>query len=225
MNGPHDVGGSHGFGRVPVEDGEAFHAEWEKRVFGMLIAMGYLHRIPRTVDESRFTIERLPPDVYLGAAYFERWLLGGETNLERYGVLSRTELGERRRQLANEPAASPPRAPDAEQVGRVLAALRAGPAARAAPAAQARFAPGDAVVARNMHPKRHTRHPRYIRGKRGRIDRVHGVFDLPELAAEGESEPEYVYEVRFEGSELWGESAEAETCVYAQLWESYLESA
>jgi hypothetical protein len=29
VNGVHDLGGSHGFGRVAVDDGEPFHAEWE----------------------------------------------------------------------------------------------------------------------------------------------------------------------------------------------------
>ena len=69
---------------------------------------------------------------------------------------------------------------------------------------------------------RATRLARYVRGRRGVIDRLHGAFDLPELAAVGEHRPEHVYEVRFDAAELWGESAEPNTCVYAQLWESYL---
>ena len=37
MNGVHDMGGMHGFGRVEIEKDEpVFHEEWEGRVMGML---------------------------------------------------------------------------------------------------------------------------------------------------------------------------------------------
>lgn len=224
MNGPHDLGGSHGFGPVPVEDGVPFHAEWEERMFGIALAMAYAHRIPRTTDESRYAIERLPPDVYLGAAYFERWLLGAEANYEAYGLFTREELEARKRELAGEQSARPPGNAAAEQAARVLAGLRAG-RTHTDVDGEPSYSPGDAVVARNVHTKRHTRLPRYARGKRGRIDCVRGAFPVPELAAQGERELEFVYEVRFEGAELWGESAEPGTCVYLQLWESYLQAA
>ncbi|RPH59831.1 MAG: nitrile hydratase subunit beta, partial [Burkholderiales bacterium] len=36
MNGPHDLGGMHGFGPVRPESGEpVFHAEWERRAFAL----------------------------------------------------------------------------------------------------------------------------------------------------------------------------------------------
>ena len=224
MNGAHDLGGSHGFGRVPVEDGLPFHADWEKRTFGMTIAMRYSHGVPGTTDESRRTIEHLPPEVYLRAAYFERWLLGCEQNYEAYGLLTREELEARRRELAGEPSAPLPRNEEPEQVERVLAGLRAGPTSEEVHG-EPSYSPGDAVVARNVHTKRHTRLPRYVRGKQGVVDCVRGAFPIPELAAERECEVEFVYEVRFEGEELWGESAEPGTAVYVQLWESYLQPA
>ena len=41
MNGVHDMGGMHGFGAIPRGEGrEPFHAEWEGRMFGMLLALG-----------------------------------------------------------------------------------------------------------------------------------------------------------------------------------------
>ena len=41
MNGIHDMGGMHGFGPVPIEQGEpVFHAPWEGRVYAMAIAAG-----------------------------------------------------------------------------------------------------------------------------------------------------------------------------------------
>ena len=39
-----------------------------------------------------------------------------------------------------------------------------------------------------------------------------------------DSQPQPLYSVRFEGQELWGESAESNSAVYLDMWESYLES-
>ncbi len=66
----------------------------------------------------------------------------------------------------------------------VAAAMAGGSARRDAAGAEARFAPGDAVVARDIHPEGHTRLPRYARGKRGVIDRLHGVFVFPDSSAD-----------------------------------------
>lgn len=41
MNGAHDMGGMHAFGRVlPEPDEPVFHAEWQRRVFALTLAMG-----------------------------------------------------------------------------------------------------------------------------------------------------------------------------------------
>ena len=45
------------------------------------------------------------------------------------------------------------------------------------------------------------------------------------LSAQGVDEGRHLYNVRFEGSDLWGESANANSAVYVDLWESYLEPA
>jgi nitrile hydratase len=55
------------------------------------------------------------------------------------------------------------------------------------------------------------------------VERLHGVFVLPDTNAMGEGEhPEPVYNVRFEAGELWGESGGPREKVYLDLWESYL---
>ena len=99
-------------------------------------------------------------------------------------------------------------------------------AARRTVAVTAKFKPGDAVVARNMHPLGHTRIPRYVRGRRGIIDRDHGVFVFPDSNAElaGET-PQHVYSVRFTARELWGDSASARDVLYLDLWDDYLNPA
>jgi nitrile hydratase subunit beta len=70
----HDMGGQTGFGPVPVEtgDGPAFGADWEARVYALANVL--LRRGVFNADELRDAIERLPPEVYLGASYYERWL-------------------------------------------------------------------------------------------------------------------------------------------------------
>jgi nitrile hydratase subunit beta len=71
VDGVHDLGGLHGFGRVPVDDDERpFHDPWEGRVWAMAGAV--MRRT--TIDRFRYTIEQMPPSRYLASGYYERWL-------------------------------------------------------------------------------------------------------------------------------------------------------
>ena len=90
-----------------------------------------------------------------------------------------------------------------------------------------KFKVGETVTARNVNPVAHTRLPRYIRGKTGTIARDHGVFAFPDTSAESgtHSDPQHVYSVRFEGRELWGSHANANACVYIDLFDDYLDLA
>jgi nitrile hydratase subunit beta len=93
VNGIHDMGGMHGFGRVVVENDEpVFHAEWEGKVRAMYQeTVGLFYNM----DEFRHTIERMEPTSYLEAAYYERWLYAVESLLDEKGVLSAHELSPR----------------------------------------------------------------------------------------------------------------------------------
>jgi nitrile hydratase len=105
------------------------------------------------------------------------------------------------------------------------AALTRGSYARPA-AATARFKPGDRVRTRNMHPKTHTRLPRYARGRTGAIEAVRGCHVFPDAVAIGQGEnPQWLYTVRFDGCELWGESADRTVKVSIEAWEPYLQLA
>ena len=85
---------------------------------------------------------------------------------------------------------------------------------------------GDRVLARNTHPKTHTRLPRYARDKQAVIDAVHGVFVFPDTNAHGKGEePHWCYTVRFSGLELWGEGADPTVEVCIDCWEPYLDAA
>ena len=108
----------------------------------------------------------------------------------------------------------------------IAAAMAGGPARRASAGVEARFKVGDRVLARNIHPQGHTRLPRYVRGKPGVVDRVQGVFVLPDSNAMGEGEqPGTLYAVRFEAADLWGAAAGAKDAVYIDLWDVYLDPA
>ena len=91
MDGIHDMGGMHGFGKVEPEANEpVFHAKWEGRVFALTRAISYTGAWP--IDRSRFAQEKLPPDVYLSVSYYKRWELGLESNLAALGLAGADEI-------------------------------------------------------------------------------------------------------------------------------------
>jgi nitrile hydratase subunit beta len=88
------MGGQTGFGPVPVgEDGEPpptspshfFAADWEARVYALATTLR--RRGVFNSDELRDAIERLPPEQYLAASYYERWLNALEVLVAEKGVL------------------------------------------------------------------------------------------------------------------------------------------
>ena len=85
MSTPHDLGGRLDAGNIDVaDDGAPFHNEWEARVFAinrLLLSRGIY-----TLDEFRNAVERMSPQAYHDASYYERWLHGIETLLEEKGV-------------------------------------------------------------------------------------------------------------------------------------------
>jgi nitrile hydratase len=87
-----------------------------------------------------------------------------------------------------------------------------------------RFATGDTVRARNVHPTGHTRLPRYVRGRSGVIECDHGAHVFPDSNARFQGEnPQTLYTVRFAARELWGEVANPMDAVNLDLWEDYLD--
>jgi nitrile hydratase subunit beta len=207
MNGPHDLGGAMGFGPVRIErDEPLFHAPWEARALGLTLCAGALGHWG--IDESRHARESLPPAVYLSSSYYEIWIRALEVLLARHGLPG--------------PDSPHPRRLDAARVPAVLAAGTDYTRPLAAPP---RFAPGDRVRARNIHPRGHTRLPRYVRGHVGVVEADHGGFVLPDASAHGGTEAGRLYTVVFDGRELWGEHAEPGTQVSVDAWESYLDPA
>jgi nitrile hydratase beta subunit len=219
VNGVHDMGGAHGYGPVePEPDEPVFHADWERRAFALTIAMGATGEW--NLDESRFAREDRPPADYLSRTYYEIWLAGLERLLAERGLVEPEEV-EAGRPLGEPRAVR--RTLDAEAVPKMLG--RGGPTRRDVEHA-ARFAPGDRVRARNIHPPEHTRLPRYVRGRVGTVVLVHGAHVYPDAHARGEGEdPQWLYTVRFDGRELWGPDADPASAVSVDAFEPYLEPA
>jgi nitrile hydratase len=217
MNGGQDAGGMMGFGPVAPEPNEpVFHAEWEKRVFALTLAMGMTGSW--NIDISRHARERRPPQEYWSSSYYEIWLKGLERLLADCGLVSREEIASGQMQ---QPPASLKRRPNAKDVPAILAA--GGPSQRQGTIA-ARFSPGDKVRARNINPTGHTRLPRYMRGHVGTVVAAHGLHVFPDSNALGQGEtPQWLYTIAFTARELWGH--DNNDSVTADLWESYLEAA
>lgn len=219
MNGPHDLGGLMGFGPVaPEQDEPLFHAEWEKRALGIVVAAGCLGQW--TIDESRFARENRHPSDYYGSSYYEIWIKGLEALLLKRGLVSPDELAAGR---PVEPAPAVRCAPDADAVLAIVG--RGSPYDRPLGSA-ARFAAGDSVRTRNLNPTGHTRLPRYARGKVGRIVAAHGGFVFADDNTHGSaSAPQHLYTVCFSAPELWGPDGDPLCDVSIDAWESYLEPA
>ena len=76
MNGGHDLGGMHGFGPInpePEAEEPVFHAEWERRVFGLILRRGSGQMEQRHVAPC----PRTPTSRRLSAALLLRKLAGG----------------------------------------------------------------------------------------------------------------------------------------------------
>ena len=220
MNGIHDMGGMHGFGRVEREENEpVFHAPWEGRVLGITRACGVQGIF--NIDESRHAIERMAPVDYLGSSYYERWLDRNVRLLVEKGVITREELERRMAQLAGGTDPATPHS-DPKLLDRMLRTTKERTPYRQ-PGPPPRFKPGDRILTRSDAPAGHTRLPRYARGKPGIIARVHGSFIFPDTNAHGQGEqPHALYSVRFDAAELWGAAAEPRAPVHIDLWERYL---
>ena len=217
MNGPHDMGGMQCYGPVQPEINEPlFHGEWEKKAMAMTVAMGFSGQW--NLDISRFARGSLPPEFYLTKSYYQIWLAGLQNLMLERGMVTETEL------------TSGTTEKEAMPVKRVItadeipAALAAGAPVSRDVTTQAQYKPGDRVRTLNINPEGHTRLPRYVRGKTGVIAQVHGTHVFPDSNAAGHGEdPQWLYAVEFDATELFGHEAEAGNTVLADCWEPYLE--
>jgi nitrile hydratase len=203
VNGPHDLGGMDGFGRVPYSaDERPFHEDWEGRTFALAGAAA-THGVFGT-PMFRHAMERIEPGRYLNSGYFERWCLALATLLVEKGIVDPDEV-------SDVPLSASVRVGGLEAPG--------------ADVTEPRFRVGEGVRVRNEHPLGHTRCPRYVRGRRGVVVRYDGPCNFDDVEAHSDGKRlDPLYCVRFEGSELWGGSAEPGVTVTVDLFETYLEA-
>jgi len=220
MNGVHDMGGMHGLGRIEVEENEpVFHEPWEGRVIAMRRATAATGKITLGLREA---IENLPAADYLRMSYYQKWFASLVEQLVASGLATRGEIatGKAAEDSAKfTPAITAATAPGWSfrmKVPDYMLALNK----------PRRFAIGQRVRARNMHPVGHTRLPRYVRGHVGTVYENRGAQTFPDTQLAAPADPvQHVYCLRFAARELWGDAASPRDSVYLDLWEDYLEPA
>ncbi|WP_289081660.1 nitrile hydratase subunit beta [uncultured Sulfitobacter sp.] len=216
MNGGADLGGMMGFGPVVQEEDEPlFHAPWEARALGIVVALGACGQW--NIDAARSAREDMHPGDYTRTPYYAIWLKAAKRLMVEKGMLTEAEIAQ---SVPLTPAAPIKRKLAAEDVDAMLAA--GGPADRPATGTPA-FAVGDQIRTINNHPTTHTRMARYARDKIGTITKVHGFHIFPDSNAQGQGEdPQWLYQVAFSARTLWGDQARADDSVTLDLWEPYL---
>lgn len=212
-----DLGGRLGFGPVVPEDEDVrFHAAWEPRALAIVLAMGATGSW--NIDMSRAARETLPD--YLDLGYYEIWLAALEKLMLERGQVFPDELESGRMLHLPAPVA---RVLHADEVTAALA--RGSPTVRASREPPL-FEVGQRVRTRAQPVPHHTRLPGYARGKVGVIERLHGTHVFADAHARGLGEqPQPLYTVVFEGTELWGADAAPGLRVSIDAWQSYLEPA
>lgn len=226
MDGIHDMGGMQGFGPVdPDDDTGGYHADWEGLVHSAFVAT--LGSGVHNMDEFRHSIERMKPDHYLNAAYYDRWLIGVSTLAVEKGVISPRELRDRTASISSNEATVPDRR-DPDRIEELIDGVVEQYSSRREQEQKPRFELGDEVQVRNMHPDGHTRCPGYVRNARGVVKQHRGTHTLPDAHAHGDEDAEPMYNVAFDLNELWDKHSEpgvgdSSEVIRIELWESYLE--
>ena len=215
-NTVHDMGGMHGFGPVEPEPNEpVFHATWEGRVHALQRALGAAGLW--SIDGGRASLETLNPATYLASTYYQRWYLGLERRVVKFGLVGADELAAGH---SLHPAKYLPRTLTLADVQKPP--IR-GNFERPA-AAPAKFEPGDRVRTVNINPATHTRLPRYARDKEGVVEAIRGCHVYPDTAAldVDDENPQWLYTVVFTGHKLWGDAADPTIKVSIEAFEPYL---
>jgi len=216
-----DMGGMQGMGKVELTppDDPPFHEEWERRAFAMaLLAM---RTAGTNLDTFRYALECQHPLDYLLDGYYGRWLKCAENMLEESAIIAPGAVEARARKLAGEEGVEEPPAPEPRKPDYKPTAAGSIRQIDTPP----KYAVGDRVRAKLMHPPRHTRLARYVRGRTGVVTMIQPAQVLPDTNAHFVAEnAQHVYNVSFDSHELWGPDAESFELRF-DLYEDYMEPA
>jgi nitrile hydratase len=218
MDGPHDLGGRQGFGRIEVDEKEEpFHADWEARLYGLVRTMS--RPADWSIDWFRHCRELIHPVDYLTRPYYDQWLQAHAAMLVNSGVATVEEIVSGKAKTPAPPDLPPPmNRTEAYDKARNFA-----PDSQRESDTAPTFAPGDAVLVRAMGSPGHTRLPAYVRGRPGVIEAYRGAHVFPDASAHGAARAEPLYTVGFRSCDLWPEAKDSRDKVFVDLWESYLE--
>ena len=89
--GPHDVGGQDG-GPVDLSEQDTAHWEWQ---IDAMVRLALNKGLISDFAELRDGIERLTPDDYASATYYERWAKALAYTLVARGVVSESAIAEK----------------------------------------------------------------------------------------------------------------------------------
>lgn len=234
----HYLGGLEGLPEITTLEKRVFVEEWEKRIFGIHVAMmglsnhlgsalpGYpIDEVPTTFKDEwtwadlRTGAEAMNPFDYFKYRYYEKWLGGITQFFIDKGYVTEEELTARMTEPAPTETETKPQIDD-----QVIAYLRNGDSPRR-DVAHPKFAVGERVRVTNVPAGSHTRLPGYLRGRVGTIERIfEGDYAYFVHTGDGIGDPMPVYAVAFDPVEIWGPRAEpGPETLYAELYEAYLE--
>ncbi len=242
----HNLAGLEGLGEIDFQK-RVFVVPWEKRIFGIHVAMMGLSNHLETDSVPDYSLSTVPtsfkstwtwghlrmgaetmnPFDYFKFRYYEKWLGGISSFFIDEGYITVEELDAKTAlyledgNLDNASLSSKSEPAIDEQV---IKYLREGDSPQRDVAVEPKFAVGYKIRVKSIPPTDHTRLPGNLQGKIGTID---VVYDAPYNyffpTTDGLGEPMPVYNVKFEATELWGEMAEPNNVYYNDLFETYLE--
>jgi nitrile hydratase beta subunit len=237
----HYLGGLEGLPEPLNFEKRVFVAEWEKRIFGIHVAMMGLSNhlgsalpeypideVPTTFKDGwtwadlRTGAEAMNPFDYFKFRYYEKWLGGITQFFIDKGYLTEDELASRQKEFGIGTAAPDDGDPAIDD--QVVDYLRKGDSPRR-DVAHPKFAVGDRVRITNVPAAAHTRLPGYLRGRKGTVERIfEGDYAYFCHTGDGIGDPMPIYVVAFPPEELFGDRAEpGPETIYAELFEAYLE--
>ncbi|WP_422745138.1 nitrile hydratase subunit beta [Mycobacterium sp. WMMD1722] len=235
----HYLGGLEGLPEPLTLEKRVFVEDWEKRIFGIHVAMMGLSNhlgsaapaypideVPTTFADEwtwadlRTGAEAMNPFDYFKFRYYEKWLGGISQFFLDKGYITEDELAQRMADAA--PSAK--QAVTAPIDDQVIAYLRSGDSPRR-DVAHPRFEIGARVRIANPRTDAHSRLPGYLRGRTGTVERIfEGDYAYFCRTGDGIGDAMPIYIVGFDPAEIWGGRAEAgPLSLYAELFEAYLE--
>ncbi|MBX9921200.1 MAG: nitrile hydratase subunit beta [Mycolicibacterium frederiksbergense] len=234
----HYLGGLEGLPESLTLEKRVFVEEWEKRIFGIHVAMMGLSahlgsalpeypiaEVPTEFRDEwtwaslRTGAEGMNPFDYFKFRYYEKWLGGISQFFIDQGYVSEEEISALIAAPAAVPSGGDPAIDD-----QVIDYLRRGDSPRR-DTAHPKFAVGEQVRIANLPAGAHTRLPGYLRTRVGTVTRIfEGDYGYFVHTGDGIGDPMPIYIVEFTPEELWGVRAEpGANTLYAELFEAYLQ--